>query len=301
MRDISGCDGEQAGPAQQENIMPILTNTFDGSQLRRREALPLVASIAVLMAGLAPLAEANPSSANSDQPTYVSAEDAAGALFQALQSGNEQAVEKVLGADHELVSSADAAADERDREQFVQKYQQMHRLARQSDGTKILYIGAENWPFPVPLVATNGVWRFDSDAGAKEVLFRRIGENEITVMQACHSLAEARRGPGTDNAATAPEGAGGLVTTLLSTTAGGDKAVPYHGYYFRILSRSPDGFAAVAYPVAYRSSGVMTFLVTQSEAIYEKDLGPAGAQTVQTASKIRPDATWAPADETADR
>jgi hypothetical protein len=277
--------------------MPISTNTFDGSQSRRREAPPLVASIAVLMAGLAPLAEADPRSAVSDQPTYPSADAAAGALFQALQSGNEQAVEKVLGADHELVSSTDAAADEQDREQFVQKYQQMHRLARQSDGTKILYIGAENWPFPVPLVATNGVWRFDSDSGAKEVLFRRIGENEITVMQACHSLAAAQRSPGTDNDVTAPDGAGSVVTTLLSTTDGGDKAVPYHGYYFRILSRSPDGFAAVAYPAAYRSSGVMTFVVTPSKVVYEKDLGPAGTRTVQTVSKIRPDSTWVPAEE----
>jgi hypothetical protein len=275
--------------------MPTLTNTIDGSQLRRREAPPVVASIAVLMAGLAPLAEASPRSVHSDQPTYLSAEDAAGALFQAAQSGSEPAVEKVLGAEHELVSSADAAADELDRKQFVLKYQQMHRLARQSDGTKILYIGAENWPFPVPLVAANGVWRFDTDAGAAEVLFRRIGENEITVMRACHSLAEAQRNPG--NEVTAPAGADSLITTLLSPAGSGDQAVPFHGYYFRIVSRSPDGFAAVAYPAAYRSSGVMSFVVTQNQAIYEKDLGPTGARTVQTVSKIRPDSTWAPVDE----
>ena len=280
--------------------MPNLTKMFDGCCLRRREAPPLVASLAVLVAGVAPLAEANPSSSHSDQPTYVSADAAAGALFQALQTGNERAVEKVLGADQGLVSTADAAADKLDREQFVQKYQQMHRLAPQPDGTKILYIGAENWPFPVPLVATNGVWRFDTDAGAKEVLFRRIGENEITVMRACHSLAEAQRNPGTDNEVTSSDGAGSLVTTLLSTTAGSDKAVPYHGYYFRILSRSPDGFAAVAYPAAYRSSGVMTFVVTHTKAVYEKDLGPDGARTVQTVSKIQPDPTWMPADEATD-
>jgi Protein of unknown function (DUF2950) len=268
--------------------MPISTNTF---------APPLVASMAVLMAGLAPLAEASPGSSHSDQPTYPSPEDAAGALFQALQSGNERAVEKVLGADREFVSSADTTADELDRKQFVQKYQQMHRLARQSDGTKILYIGAENWPFPVPLVATNGVWRFDTDAGAAEVLFRRIGENEITAMRACHSLAEAQQTPGTDNEATDPPGTGTLVTTLLSEKANGNKAVPYHGYYFRIVSRSPEGFAAVAYPATYRSSGVMTFVVTPNKVVYQKDLGPAGARTAQTVSKMQLDSTWVPADE----
>ena len=275
--------------------MPFSTKTFDGSRLRPPEARALVAGITVLMAGFAPPGEASPRSSHSDQPTYLSAEDAAGALFQAAQSGSERAVQKVLGADNDLISSADAAADELDRKQFVQKYQQMHRLARQPDGAKILYVGAENWPFPVPLVLRNGSWRFDTDAGATEVLFRRIGENEITVMHVCHSLLDAQRKPGTDAEVTAQD-AGNLVTTLLAGTDG-NKAVPYHGYYFRILARSPEGFTAVAYPAAYRSSGVMTFLVTQNNRVYEKDLGPAGEKTAQRMSKIGPDSTWTPADE----
>ena len=250
--------------------MSILTHTFDESPAHHRGARTLVATIAVLMAGLAPLSRASAASAHSDQPTYSSAEDATGALFHALLSGNEQAVQKVLGGDHALISCADAATDEQDRERFVQKYQQMHRLARQSDGTRILYIGAENWPFPVPLVANNGVWRFDADAGAREVLFRRIGENEITVMQ-----------------------------TLLSGEVTESKAVPYHGYYFRIVSRSPQGFAAVAYPAAYRSTGVMTFVITPSKVVYEKDLGPKGARTAQNLSESRTDSTWVLADEAA--
>jgi hypothetical protein len=217
---------------------------------------------------MAPVSQSSAASAHSDQPTYLSAEDATGALFNALLSGNERAVQKVLGGNHELISCADAAADERDRELFVQKYQQMHRLARQSDGTRILYIGAENWPFPVPLVATNGAWRFDADAGAREVLLRRIGENEITVMQA-----------------------------MLSGEVSGNKAAPYHGYYFRIVSSSPEGFATVAYPAAYRSSGVMTFVITPSKVVYEKDLGPAGARTAQAMNKIRADSTWVPVED----
>jgi hypothetical protein len=250
--------------------MPILTNTSIDSQPRRREARTLVATIAALTAGFATVSQASPPSAHPDQPTYQSAEDASGALFHALQSGDEKAVQKVLGGDHELITCTDAAADKLDRERFVEKFQQMHRLARQSDGAKILYIGAENWPFPVPLVANNGVWRFDADAGAREVLFRRIGENEMSAMQ-----------------------------TLLSGEVTESKAVPYHGYYFRIVSRSPEGLAAVAYPAAYRSSGVMTFVVTPRKVVYEKDLGPAGTRTAQTLSEIRTDSTWVPADEAA--
>lgn len=248
--------------------MSITTNTFDESQTHRRGAGILVATVAVLMTGIAPVSQVSAASAHSDQPTYLSAEGAAGALFHALFSGNERAVQKVLGGDHELISCADAAADEQDRERFVQKYQQMHRLARQSDGTKILYIGAENWPFPVPLVASNGAWRFDAHSGAREVLFRRIGENEITAMQA-----------------------------LQSGEVSQDKAAAFHGYYFRIVSRSPQGFAAVAYPAAYRSSGVMTFVITPGKVVYQKDLGPAGARTAQTMSEIKTDSTWSPADE----
>ena len=247
--------------------MLILKSTFDEPRAHRRAARTLVASVAVLFAGFAPVSQASAPSTHSDQPTYSSAEDAAGALFNAIQSGNEQAVQKVLGADHELISCADAATDEQDRERFIEKYQQMHRLARQSDGTKMLYIGAENWPFPVPLVTSNGAWRFDADAGAREVLFRRIGENEITVMQA-----------------------------LLSGEVSENQAAPYHGYYFRIVSRSPQGFAAVAYPATYRSSGVMTFVVTPNKVVYEKDLGPKGARAAQTMRKIRADSSWAPAD-----
>ena len=247
--------------------MLILKSTFDEPRAHRRAARTLVASAAVLLAGIAPVSQASTPSAHSDQPTYSSAEDAASALFKAILSGNEQAVQKVLGADHELISCADAATDEQDRERFIEKYQQMHRLARQSDGTKMLYIGAENWPFPVPLATNNGAWRFDADAGAREVLFRRIGENEITVMQA-----------------------------LLSGEVSENQAAPYHGYYFRIVSRSPQGFAAVAYPATYRSSGVMTFVVTPNKVVYEKDLGPKGARAAQTMRKIRADSSWAPAD-----
>jgi hypothetical protein len=277
--------------------MSISMNTLETPRRRLRGTRALVASIAVLTAGFAPLCKANPPTAQSDQPTYLSAEDAVGALFQALQSGSELAVQKVLGADQELVGSADATADELDRKQFLQKYQQMHRLARQPDGTKILYVGAENWPFPIPLAASNGIWRFDTDAGSEEVLFRRIGENEMTVMRVCHSLIEAQQTPATANEAPEQREASALITTLLSATASGNKSVPYHGYYFRIVSRAPDGFVAVAYPAAYRSSGVMTFVVTPTKAVYEKDLGPAGSRTIQKVSKIRPDSTWMPADE----
>jgi hypothetical protein len=89
----------------------------------------------------------------AQQQTFPSPEAATNALFLAVQSANEQVVVRILGGNKELVSSGDEAEDKLDRRQFVQKYEQMQRLVRASDGTTLLYIGAENWPFPLPLVS----------------------------------------------------------------------------------------------------------------------------------------------------
>src|SRR6202171_506501 len=124
----------------------------------------------------------------SAQPTFQSTAEASQALFQAVQSNNEEAIAKILGGPTELTSSRDPGQDRVDREMFVQKYKEMHRLGRESDGSVTLYIGAENWPFPIPLIEKNGAWHFDPDAGLKEVLFRRIGENELTAIEICHEL-----------------------------------------------------------------------------------------------------------------
>ena len=112
-------------------------------------------------------------------------------LFQAVRQNDGAAVERMLGGPSELASSGDPAQDKVDREMFVQKYQEMHRLGRDADGSETLYIGAENWPFPIPVVKINGAWHFDSVAGVKEVLFRRIGENELTAIALCHELVAA--------------------------------------------------------------------------------------------------------------
>src|SRR6202521_1270574 len=129
----------------------------------------------------------------SSQPTFQSTAEASQTLFQAVQSNNEESIAKILGGPTELTSSRDPGQDKLDREMFAQKYQEMHRLGREPDGSVTLYIGAENWPFPVPLVADNGAWRFDPDAGAKEVTFRRIGDNELAAIATCHEFVAAER------------------------------------------------------------------------------------------------------------
>src|SRR6266478_96412 len=129
----------------------------------------------------------------SAQPTFPSAPEASQSLFQAVQGNDEQAIANILGGPTDLTSSRDKGQDKLDRELFVQKYQEMHRLGREADGCVTLYIGAENWPFPIPLVEKDRAWRFDSDAGLKEVTFRRIGENKLNAVAICHEFVAAQK------------------------------------------------------------------------------------------------------------
>jgi hypothetical protein len=246
----------------------------------------------------------------SNQETFPSAEEASQALFLAVQSDNEHALMRILGGGKELVSSDDEIEDRLEREQFAGKYQQMHRLVREPDGATVLYVGAENWPFPVPLVLKAGAWYFDSDSGAQEIQFRQIGENEATAIETCHALVRAKqpRATATTSTTTSNDHVSQYAQTAVSThetignepPAGKEEASgAFHGYYFRILTGprksragakdnvsnagATSGYVFIAYPAEYRSTGVMTFVVAQDGVVREKDLGP---NTTTLAKKI---------------
>jgi hypothetical protein len=241
------------------------------------------------------------------QQTFPSAAEASKSLFQAVQRNDAQAITSIMGGPSDLASSHDEAQDKLDREFFVQKYQEMQRLGREIDESVTLYIGAENWPFPIPLVEKNGVWRFDSDAGLKEVLYRRIGENELSAITICHDFVAAAKHNGTQPNTTGPED--GPLTKLVASAAGepaGGEPVLFHGYYFRELpirptsgTRQPGGrkarVALIAYPAEYRLSGVMTFIITDKDIVYEKDLGAQTSGLAAAMTAFHKDATWRPA------
>jgi hypothetical protein len=243
------------------------------------------------------------------QQTFPTAEAASDALFLAAQSGNEQVLVHILAGGKKLVSSGDEAADKIDREQFAQKYRQMHRLVRESDGTTLLYIGAENWPFPVPLVSRATVWYFNAKAGSQEIRFRRLGENEYTAIDTCHALVQASKQPGSNTTEVdrVAQYARSLINAqpaqISSTPSNGEEVLgPFHGYYFRILTAhgkkengsdsKTGGFTVVAYPADYRSSGVMTLIVTQNNVVYETDLGPNTADVVKAMTSWKRTSNW---------
>jgi hypothetical protein len=235
--------------------------------------------------------------ASPSQTTFPSAGAGSRALFLAVQHHDEQALTRILGGGEDLVSSDDPVQDRRDRQQFIQKYQEMHRLALDPDGDTILYIGAENWPFPIPLVSKDGVWRFDPAAGQQEVLFRQIGENEVTAMDTCHDLVRAEEQPGTRDKTDS------ATTTLLTELEHSKGPVLAGAYNFRILTgqsktaqgeAKTGGFTLIAYPAVYRLSGVMSFVVNHDGIVYQKDLGPDTAKQAAAMTEYQPDPTWAP-------
>ena len=261
--------------------------------------LLLLVGVLLLVAGFA-----QSSFAQESQPErFTTPGEASNALFQAAQKEDEQTLEAILGAGKEVTSSSDEVNDKLEREQFTKKYQEMHRLVREADGTTVLYIGAENWPFPIPLVSKGGAWYFDSKTGTQEILFRRIGENEATAMQVCEEFAITKKEHDAKPAKHDP--IAGLAQSLIASNAAdsaGKESSPFQGYYFRILTANSDNHAStrktpgsvvlVAYPAEYRSSGVMTFIVRQDGVVYEKDLGSKTATIASSPKEGKFGSKW---------
>jgi hypothetical protein len=294
-----------------------------------------IAAIAVLLTVYFPLRSI---AQQPGQKTFSSSGDASNALVTAAQNNDEKAMLDILGRDgKQIVSSGDDAEDSESRANFVKKYQEMHRLVKEPEGTTILYIGAENWPTPIPLVNKGNSWYFDTDAGKKEILYRRIGRNEMSTIHICQELVGAEKeysaahseyaqrilsDDGQHNglywkASTGePQSpVGPLVAAAVTETyTKSQDSTPYRGYYFHALTRQgknavggaksyivngkmTDGFAFVAYPAEYRSSGVMTFLVSADGVVYEKDLGKKTEVIAKGMKEYSPDSSWRKTEE----
>jgi len=122
-----------------------------------------------------------------------SPQQAAQALYEAARSHDESVLIAILGpgARDVVIWTGDQSERYAQDDVFAKKYEQMHRFVAEPDNETTLYVGAENWPLPLPLIERNGVWFFDSDLGRKEILFRRIGENEMDAMDALRGIIAA--------------------------------------------------------------------------------------------------------------
>src|SRR4029453_3632390 len=269
---------------------------------------------------LAPLLSPPIAAQGAPQRTFDTPEEAVSALIEAVKGGRLSDVVALFGPDgQELANSSDAATGQRNREVFSVAAAEGWRLEDRPDNAKVLIIGHEAWPFPVPLVKRPSGWQFDTAAGKEEVLARRIGRNEVAAMQVCRTYVAAQRlyaqhahdgkasglfaqriasSPGKQDGLYWPAARGEKRSPLgdLGAQAAAERRAlntapsapqPFHGYSFKILTgqgagaaggaksylvsgEMAAGFALVAWPVQYDTTGVMTFVVNQDGVVYQK-------------------------------
>jgi hypothetical protein len=227
------------------------------------------------------------------QKTFSSPQDASQALVTAAQGNDKKTMLDILGPDgKQIVSSGDEAEDASSRANFVEKYQELHRLVKEPDGTTTLYIGAENWPTPIPLVKHGDSWYFDTEAGKKEILYRRIGQNEISTIRVCQELVASQKEysaqhneyaekifsdegqhnglywKAADGAAESPIGP----LVAMAVAEGDSKSqtgapTPYQGYYFHILTRQGKNGSGGAknYVINGKMTGGVAFVAYPAE------------------------------------
>ncbi len=253
-------------------------------------AAGLLLMVALLIARAAPAAEP------AAQKSFARARDAVAALVAANRTNDTAALEQILGPEgSSLISSGDQAQDKRDRAQFVALYEKHHRLTRTAPDTLTLLIGSNEWALPIPLVKQEGQWRFDTAAGTQELLYRRIGANELAAIQVARALyraqleyaASAHDGnekglyaqrfrsspdkhdglywPVTEGEPASP--AGPLVAEAEASGRERGKHQPFHGYYFRILkSQGPHARSGARdYVIDGKMSGGFAILAYPAE------------------------------------
>jgi hypothetical protein len=263
----------------------------------------------LLLALLIPLAACKKSE-NPDKPSisvFGSPDDASNALLAAAKSGDQNALLAIFGPNSkEVIFSGDAVQDKNAADAFVGGYGVMHRWRKMPDGAQILLVGVDNFPFPIPLKKNGeGQWFFDTPAGKNEVLNRRIGRNELAIIEICWAVADAQAeyfsklhdGEKTKQFATkfisdpdkhnglywkSPEGQPasplGPLAAFATTEGYSAKAnahAPFHGYYFHMLTRqgshAPGG--AKDYLVNGKMVGGFAFVA------YPAEYGNSGVMT----------------------
>jgi hypothetical protein len=270
------------------------------------------------------------------QKAYATPEAAMEAFGDALARSDEDAMKVILGADyHRYVPEAGAEI----RYRFLAAWARSHAVKPEGDAKAAIAVGDDGWTMPIPIVRSAQGWHFDTRAGADEMRIRRIGRNELAVMQVMLAIYDAQmeyvladrdgdgvreyagrfessrgklaglKGPPPRGAAPPPLGP----TFAAAKAAGGSGGDAYYGYRYKLLNaqgknapggayeytvrgKKIGGFAAVAWPVRYGDTGVMTFMVSHDGVVYEKDLGPGTGARAGAITRFDPDSSWTKVD-----
>ncbi len=312
-----------------------LIRTVCGKEQRWSAACNLMAGALMLLLPLRVWA--------AGEQQFDTPEAALSALQTAAKDRDTNALHAIFGPAGRDLVSPDAVQATQEFALFVKRLDEKAELVRRTDSACVLRLGEDGWPFPIPLVKTDGQWRFDAEAGRQEVLNRRIGRNELGAIAVCRAYVEAQREyaakdrdgdevleyaqrlrstPGKRDGLYWPLRAGEEQSPFGPLIAAArvegyrrqarimtDELAPYHGYYFKILTRQGKaapggkydyiinghmigGFALVAWPAEWGNSGIMTFIVSQQGNIFQKNLGPKTARTAKALARYDPDRTW---------
>ncbi|MFO7605679.1 MAG: DUF2950 domain-containing protein [Desulfurivibrionaceae bacterium] len=238
------------------------------------------------------------------QKSFSAPAEAVEALVAAIKTDNLEEMTAVLGpGSEELLSSGDEVADRNGREKFLQAYEQGHTLQQESPDRVVLVLGSRNWPLPIPLVKKGDAWLFDPLAGQQEILDRRIGRNELRVIEVLHAYVEAQheyatrdcRGGGRVEFAkklTSSPGQrdglywpaekdeeespfGPLIAGATSQGYPETDLAPFHGYFFKILKGQGNNAAGGAYDYMVKDRMLLGFALIA----YPAEYGNSGIMT----------------------
>lgn len=267
-----------------------------------------------------------PSASGTDagQQRFASPEDAVKALRAAVEADDQAALTRLFGPDLPSLRTGDPVQDAKNAHHFAEAMKQQCHLEKQDDEI-FIDVGTNDWPMPIPLTESNGQWYFDTAAGKEEIIDRHIGRDELAAIAVCHAYLQAqqqfasenggvyarrfRNSPGQKDGLESIGRFGSLVAEAEQIGPDGHKGAPFHGYYFRVLTRQGSaapggkmdylsdgnlkkGFALLAYPESWDHSGIMTFIVNQDGKVYQRNFGE---KTSRIAFKIReynPDKDW---------
>jgi hypothetical protein len=262
-----------------------------------RFGLALLVAGALVITGCARKAE--------DHSSFKTPDEAVNAFVAALQKDDLPALQKLLGPGAEdLISSGDPVQDNSSRDRFLAAYTAKHSLAADGDDKMTLVLGDNDWPFPVPLVKKDGRWLLDGAAGADELIYRRVGANELGAIAVSQGFVDAQNQYASEGRDGDPAGVyalklvsdDGMHNGLYWPTADdetpspagplvaaaadegyhfGEGRKPYHGYYYRMLYSQ--GVHAKGGAKEYFADGVLT----QGFALiaWPADYGASGVQT----------------------
>ncbi len=293
-------------------------------------SLALIVALALLLPGCGFTRQADPGGAALSAPEkhFSKPKAAVEALLDACRTDDEAALIAIFGSEAKPLVSMNGDDVNRARcRRLVAAAAQSTRLDPRGPDTLQLVVGTDDWPFPIPLVRDAGSWHFDTQRGIEEVVRRRIGADELEAIRVCRAYVRAQedyarrvgRGayaqrlvstPGTRDGLYWPSTATGDESPLAGLVASaGDPPRSWWGYHFKILTaqgpaapggarsyvtggRMVGGFALVAYPVDYGTSGIMTFVVSKDGEVFSLDLGKVTGAIAERMTAYDPGTGW---------